>query len=140
MNFFFCCNKRDDKSSKSTNKPSKESLYNFVINEHLQKRKIVEEDYESKTATNNEVASSISAGDLIEKDLLSKPPLQLPENNLFKKEDKFMLSINLEPEEEKHYEYLLLERDRKEEWELEKDNEDLKIWVKMVSFSKFLFF
>lgn len=133
MNFFFCCMKRD-RPLDSANKPSKESLYTFVFNEKLQKKKKAEEDYESKTATNNEVASNVSTGDLIEKEFLSKPALQLPESNQLKKEDKFLLSINLEPEEEEHYEYLLLERDRKEEWELEKDNEDLKIWVKMVSF------
>ena len=119
MNFFFCCMKRD-KPIAPSNKPTKESLYNFVIPEKLSTRnstKIKKEDSSEGKATNAEEVSNTSF-----EPLLNSP--KLPK--------KFDLTINMDADSEEHYEYLLLERSMKEEWELETNKEDLMIWTKLV--------
>ena len=118
MNFFFCCMKRD-KPIAPHNKPTKESLYNFVITEKLSARNSTkikkEEDSSEGKATNAEEVSNTSV----------EPLLNSPK--------KFDLTIkHMDAESEEHYEYLLLERNMKEEWELETNKEDLMIWTKLV--------
>lgn len=110
-----------DKPIVPHNKPTKESLYNFVINEKLSVRNSTkmkkEEDSSEGKATNAEEVSNTSV-----EPLLNSP--KLPK--------KFDLTINLDADSEEHYEYLLLERNMKEEWELETNKEDLMIWTKLV--------
>ena len=110
-----------DKPVVPHNKPTKESLYNFVVTEKLSTRNSTkikkEEDSSEGKATNAEEVSNTSV-----EPLLNSP--KLPK--------KFDLTINLDAESEEHYEYLLLERNMKEEWELETNKEDLIIWTKLV--------
>lgn len=138
MNIFFCCVKRD--STTLGKKQTKESLYNFIINEKLSKNKKKGEDSESKVPTNIDEGSNESAGDLVnlnDKDGLLKNGADL-QSSQFKSGNKLDLAIDSESMD--HYEYLIFERESKDEWVLEKDKEDLKVWTKMVLFISFYFF
>jgi len=109
-----------DKPVTSHNKPTKETLYSFVINEKLQARNGIKkqgEDSAESKATNIEEVSNLSGEPLLNSPKLAK---------------KFDLSVNLDADAEEHYEYLLLERNMKESWDLETSKEDMMIWTKLV--------
>lgn len=128
MDFFFCCMKRD-KPHISQNKPSKDNLYNFVINEKLQNKKNVQnkQGEDSVTNTNAEENSNMSV-DINEKEIL-KPHLNSPQNLFIRRFDIFP---EIDSETEDHFEYLFYERGLNEVWEIETNKEDIKIWSKMV--------
>ena len=120
-----------DKPVAAQNKATKEALYNIVINDKFIARNSIKkkqgEDSESKAATNIEECSNISDQEKeTSKALINPPELTI------KPEKKFNLSISLDQEAKDYYEYLLYERDSKEEWVLETNKEDVIIWTKLV--------